>query len=169
MEGTGTESKVAYTVGSTHTAANLAPSGTFQNPSRMGLDWLVYQVCTVLGAVGGGVGDGDIEVHDCVEDIAMHGNIGDGERMVFLRSRMRQYKGASHSVSRHLSFVCVCFQLTLISLHLGVCRRGGKLRPPQDGLEGLGGPSVGPQSPFPRRHICPAGCGRAGGVASLDG
>ena len=55
----------------------------------------MYGLQTVLGAIGAGEEDGDVEVSCATSPLACHANVGAGERYLFLRSMSALYKGAS--------------------------------------------------------------------------
>ena len=47
---------------------------------------------TLLGAIGGGDEDGDVELSEAISEEAVHANTGSGGRQVYLRSMQRLYE-----------------------------------------------------------------------------
>jgi len=90
--GEGLESVVAVSLSASSDASSssvlLSPTGSVQLPVLSALVWPVYKVSTLLGAIGNGDEDGDVEVHDCRTPLTLHGSLAtsSGNRGVYVRS-----------------------------------------------------------------------------------
>ena len=92
----GLESKVAFTLGRDNISVSLPPRalpacGSCTPPLLSSCVFPVYGVQTLLGAIGGGVGDGDVEMSDASDPKSCHGNLGTSWRGAYLRSREAIY------------------------------------------------------------------------------
>ena len=90
------ETKMAVTFGTEKKVMVLPPCGSMCELVLSGMAMPVYGVQTLISAIGEGEEDGDVEVSDATDAFSYHGNLGEGLRGAYLRSRGVIYmRGAS--------------------------------------------------------------------------
>jgi hypothetical protein len=90
--GKGLESKATITLG-TKTLQQAVPAcGSIVEPVHSALAFAVYGVQILIGAIGGSMSDGDVEMHDATSRLGYHGNLGNTERGAYLRRTGRLYQ-----------------------------------------------------------------------------
>ena len=86
-KGLGLESITTFTLGTKVMLAQLPCDGGMALPILSALIFPAYRVQVLVGAIGSGGQDGDVQLVDACEPLACHGNVGSGARGAFLRSQ----------------------------------------------------------------------------------
>ena len=85
------ETKMGITIGPEYRNIVLPECGSMCELVQSGMSMPVYGVQTLIGGVGCGDEDGDLEISAATDKYSYHGNLGVGPRGVYLRSKQRIY------------------------------------------------------------------------------
>ena len=89
--GKGLESKIGFSLGTKREQVQLPPSGSMSPLIKSALAFAVFGVQTLLGGIGNGDVDGDVELSEAIGQLAVHANLGDEARGVYIRSQNAVY------------------------------------------------------------------------------